>query len=60
MAGMPVAEVAEARRAARAGERPRRRPTRFVNREVPHALTPVTEALLADPPGDWLSWRRRR
>ena len=56
-----AADVAEARRAARAGERPRRRPTRFVNREVPHDLTPVTEALLADPsPGDWLSWRRTR
>ena len=56
-----AADVAEARRAARAGERPRRRPTRFVNREVPHDLTPVTEALLAEPPpGDWLSWRRTR
>ena len=56
-----AADVAEARRAAREGGRPRRRPTRFVNREVPHDLTPVTEALLADPPpGDWLSWRRTR
>ena len=56
-----AADVAEAERAARAGERPRRRPTRFVNRDVPHDLTPVTEALLADPPpGDWLSWRRTR
>ena len=50
-----------ARRAAQAGELPRRRSTRFVNREVPHELTPVTDALLADPPaGDWLSWRRTR
>ena len=56
-----AADVAEARRAAREGGRPRRRATRFVNREVPHDLTPVTEALLADPPpGDWLSWRRTR
>ena len=56
-----AADVAEARRAAREGDRPRRRPTRFVNREVPHDLTPVTDALLADPPpGDWLSWRRTR
>ena len=56
-----AADVAEARRAAREGERPRRRPARFVNRQVPHDLTPVTDALLADPPpGDWLSWRRTR
>ncbi|MXY23178.1 MAG: PQQ-binding-like beta-propeller repeat protein [Acidobacteria bacterium] len=56
-----AADVEEARRAAGAGERPRRRSTRFVNREVPHALTPVTDALLADPPpGDWLTWRRTR
>ena len=56
-----AADIAEARRAAREGERPRRRPARFVNREVPHDLTPVTDALLADPPpGDWLSWRRTR
>ena len=56
-----AADVAEARRAAREGDRPRRRATRFVNREVPHDLTPVTDALLADPPpGDWLSWRRTR
>ena len=56
-----AADVAEARRADREGDRPRRRPTRFVNREVPRDLTPVTEALLADPPpGDWLSWRRTR
>ena len=56
-----AADVAEARRAARRGERPRPLPSRFVNREVPHELTPVTDALLADPPpGDWLSWRRTR
>ena len=56
-----AADVAEARRAAREGGRPRRRATRFVNREVPHDLTPVTESLLSDPPpGDWLSWRRTR
>ena len=56
-----AADVAEARRAAREGDRPRRRATRFVNREVPHDLTPVTDALLADPPpADWLSWRRTR
>ena len=56
-----AADVAEARRAAREGERPRRQPARFVNRQVPHDLTPVTDALLADPPpGDWLSWRRTR
>ena len=45
-----AAGVAEA--ALRAG--------RWVNRETP-ALTPVTEALLDDPPdGSWLSWRRTR
>ena len=56
-----AADIAEARRAAGAGERVRRRSSRFVNREVPHDLTPVTDALLADPPpGDWLSWRRTR
>ena len=56
-----AADVAEARRAAERGEAPRRRPTRFVNREVPRELAPVTDALLADPPpGDWLSWRRTR
>ena len=56
-----AADIAEARRAAEAGEPPRRRPSRFVNQEVPHDLTPVTDALLADPPpGDWLSWRRTR
>ena len=56
-----AADVDEARRAAEEGEPPRRRPTRFVNREVPHDLTPVTDALLQDPPpGDWLSWRRTR
>ena len=56
-----AADIAEARRAAEEGELPRRRPSRFVNREVPHELTPVTDALLADPPpGDWLSWRRTR
>ena len=56
-----AADVAEARRAAEAGERPRRRPARFVNREVRRDLTPVTDALLQDPPpGDWLSWRRTR
>ena len=63
-AAVPIgdaADVAEARRAAEAGERPRRRPARFVNREVPYDLTPVTDALLGDPPpGDWLSWRRTR
>ena len=56
-----AADISEARRAARAGERLRRRSSRFVNQEVPHTLTPVTDALLADPPpGDWLSWRRTR
>ena len=56
-----AADISEARRAAQAGEQPRRRSSRFVNREVPHELTPVTDALLADPPpGDWLSWRRTR
>ena len=56
-----AADVAEARRAAREGDRPRRRPVRFVNREVPQELTPVTDALLQDPPpGDWPSWRRTR
>ena len=37
-----AADIAEAQRAAREGERPRRRPARFVNREVPHELTRVT------------------
>ena len=56
-----AADVAEAQRAAREGGRPRRRPTRFVNREVPHELAPVTDALLQNPPpGDWLNWRRTR
>jgi len=56
-----AADISEARRAAQVGERLRRRSSRFVNQEVPHALTPVTDALLADPPpGDWLSWRRTR
>ena len=56
-----AADVAEARRAARDGETPRRRSSRFVNREVEQRLTPVTDALLEDPPpGDWLSWRRTR
>ena len=56
-----AADVAEARRAAREGEMPRRRPSQFVNREVEQRLTPVTDALLQDPPpGDWLSWRRTR
>ena len=55
-----AADVAEARRAARAGDAPRRLSTRFVNREA-ERLTPVTDALLQDPPpGDWLSWRRTR
>ncbi len=56
-----AADVDEARRAAEEGEPPRRRPTRFVNRAVERPLTPVTDALLQDPPpGDWLSWRRTR
>ncbi len=56
-----AADIAEAQRAAREGERPRRRPLRFVNRTVEQPLAPVTDALLADPPpGDWLSWRRTR
>ena len=63
-AGVPIgdaADIEEARRAAGAGERPRRRSTRFVNQVVSHDLSPVTDALLADPPpGDWLSWRRTR
>ena len=54
-----AADISEARRAAQAGERLRRRSSRFVNQEVPHELTPVTDAMLAEPPpGDWLSWRR--
>ena len=44
-----AADVAEARRAARAGDAPRRLSTRFVNREA-ERLTPVTDALLQDPP----------
>ena len=63
-AGVMIGDAADidlVRRAAQAGERPRRRSTRFVNREVPHALAPVTDELLADPPpGDWLTWRRTR
>ena len=63
-AGVPIGDAAdmeEARRAAGAGERPRRRSSRFVNQVVPHELSPVTDAMLADPPpGDWLSWRRTR
>ena len=56
-----TADISEARRAAQAGERLRRRSSRFVNQEVSHELTPVTDAMLADPPpGDWLSWRRTR
>ncbi len=56
-----AADISEARRAAQAGERLRRRSSRFVNREVPHELAPVTDAMLADPPPeDWLSWRRTR
>ena len=56
-----ASDLAEARRAARAGDTPRRRSSRFVNRAVEHRLTPVTDALLQDPPpGDWLSWRRTR
>ncbi len=56
-----AADISEARRAERAGERLRRRSSRFVNQEVPHELTLVTDDMLADPPpGDWLSWRRTR
>jgi alcohol dehydrogenase (cytochrome c) len=56
-----AADISDARRAAQAGERLRRRSSRFVNQEVPHELSPVTDAMLADPPpGDWLSWRRTR
>ena len=58
-----AADISEARRAALAGERMRRRSqtARFVNQKVPHELAPVTDAMLADPPpGDWLSWRRTR
>ena len=56
-----AADVAEVQRAAQAGERLRRQSARFVNRELPHELTPVTDVMLADPPpGDWLSWRRTR
>ncbi len=54
-------DVVGARRAVRAGETPQRRSSRFVNREVEQRLTPVTDALLQDPPpADWLSWRRTR
>ena len=63
-AGVPIGDAAdmeEARRAAGAGERPRRRSSRFMNQVVPHDLSPVTDEMLADPPpGDWLSWRRTR
>ena len=63
-AGVPIGDAAdmeEARRAAGAGERPRRRSSRFMNQVVPHELSPVTDEMLADPPpGDWLSWRRTR
>ena len=63
-AGVPIgdaADIEEARRAAGAGERPRRRSTRFVNLVAPHDLSPVTDEMLADPPpADWLSWRRTR
>ncbi len=63
-AAVPIgaaADIEEARRAAGAGERVRRRSSRFMNRVVPHELSPVTDAMLADPPpGDWLSWRRTR
>ncbi|MCY4121194.1 MAG: c-type cytochrome, partial [Acidobacteria bacterium] len=63
-AGVPIGDAAdmeEARRAAGAGERPRRRSSRFVNQVVPHELSPVTDEMLADPPpGDWLNWRRTR
>ncbi|HCE02554.1 MAG TPA: hypothetical protein DEQ98_04880, partial [Acidobacteria bacterium] len=56
-----AADISDARRAAQAGERLRRRSSRFVNQEVPHELSPVTDAMLTDPPpGDWLSWRRTR
>ena len=56
-----AADISEARRAAQRGERLRRRSSRFVNQEVPHELTPVTDAMLTDPPPeDWLSWRRTR
>ena len=56
-----AADVAEAQRAAREGETPRRRPSRFVNHEVQQPLSLVTDALLQDPPpGDWLNWRRTR
>ena len=63
-AGVPIGDAAdmeEARRAAGAGERPRRRSSRFMNQVVPQDLSPVTDEMLADPPpGDWLSWRRTR
>ena len=53
-----AADVDAARRAEQAGQRIRRQSTRFVNREA-EGLTPVTGALLADPPpGDWINWRR--
>jgi len=56
-----AADISEARRAARSGERVRRRSSRFINQEVSHELAPVTDAMLADPPPeDWLSWRRTR
>ena len=58
--GRTIARAA-ARTAERAGLRVARRPPRVVNQEVPFELTPVTDALLADPPPeDWLSWRRTR
>ena len=63
-AGVPIgaaADVEEARRAAGAGERPRRRSSRWVNQAAPREPSPVTDEMLADPPpGDWPSWRRTR
>ncbi len=49
-----AADIAEARRAAQAGEAPRRRPTRFVNRAVEWPLTPVTDVRVrgGDPASD--------
>jgi alcohol dehydrogenase (cytochrome c) len=39
-------------------EAPRRRPSRFVNKEVARFSTVTDEVLRQPPPADWLTWRR--